>query len=372
MGNVFITIGLMCLPFSLIDSAIQRKERKSLSEKILGKNCFLIICGIILFFSFFRHPLIGTDSINNYNAFGAIANNPEQVNYGIGYIKLVQIFQIFSIDYTVFTKLCTLIIMLPIIYVISKCPYRSFLLVLFALGELNATFDVIKGFISFSFVIVGFYLWDMKGKKIGILLAVASLLFHLSSVFFLVVYIAARIIKSRKIYFIMAGIGIIFVATPFFGNAMDYIISIAATVSSRFLSYIGTFGVNADFSLTYVVIFLIPNALALYYYPNLQFINKRKKDEVLSYKKLNAEDKSIRTCINISWILFIIAIISTWMPVLNRYLKLSLIFTYILFAYCLKKEERLNNRIVLMFFMLLVNIVFAYLNNGGFVYEFLF
>lgn len=119
---------------------------------------------MIFICSYFRDTLTGTDSLNNYAAFRDILRDSSDSNYETGYLTLVRLFQTFSTEYMNFVKLCTIIILLPIFYVLKECPYRFFLLTLFALGELNATFDVLKGFISFVFVIIGFYICNMREK----------------------------------------------------------------------------------------------------------------------------------------------------------------------------------------------------------------
>ena len=362
----FIYLSLVCLPFVFADTCYERNFYK-LGEKrknIFSNFCYICACVIVLTVSILRHPFTGTDSINNYYAFIDIIQDSPYINYEFGYVWLVKFLATISENYMFFLKSCTGIILIPIMCIINRMPYRSLILLCFILGELNATYDVIKGFLSFALIVIGFYCLYYKKKKIGIVWMLLSLLFHITSIFFLGLFWVASIIKNRKIYCIIAAITILFVATPLFNITINSIVSILTLASERFSKYHGILGNDIDFSPTYILTYLAPVILGMLYFKEQTII--RRNEGANKIQKISIED----LLVNINCILLILTVVSTWIPVLHRFLKLSLLFNYMLVALCLHKEKSRRNRIMIILVVILANVIFSIVNNQGFTFTF--
>lgn len=371
-GNVFIDIAIYALLFVIIGCIDDRNEKES---HRIGNICYVIICAIILFYSLFRHPLTGTDSYNNYKAVQVIWQGGT-VRYEYLYRLYVTWISHISVNYVVFLRITTLFILLPLFYVIYKMPYRSFILLLFVLGELNATFDVIRGFVSFSFIFMGYYLYNYRKKKAAVILYVVAIFIHITAIYYPIVFLCSNVIKKKRELTVLSFAGVIayiFVNMNFskiLSLFIDRIAGILGNIAFRFYSYIGTVRNEADFSASYIVLYLLAVILGIYYYPDTALKQNLSEGKINNNK--SQELRNVTKLANMNWLFLFTAIISAWLPVLHRYLKLSMIFTYVFIGFCLKKEARLRNRIIILGLVFAVNMYFTYINNGGFVYKFYF
>lgn len=369
--NFFIVVFWVCLPLAFIDILCEPRNYKigDKRRKILSNFCFWMMCAVIMFTSLFRHPYTGTDAFNNYQAYINILNDSPYINYEFGYVYYVKWIQTLSENYIFFLRICTGIILLPIMWMVNKMPYRSLIMLCFILGELNATFDVIKGFIAFAFVIIGCYMYYFKKNKVGFIVLCMSVCFHATSIFYAMLFILASMIKKQKTYWIISAVSIIFAATPLLNVTINMFANLLSLVSIRFSNYIESYGTVVDFSPTYVIVYLVPNILGVIYFKESSLWVRKREEANNENIKINTFEKIM---MNLNYLMLILTFMSTWIPVLHRFLKLSLIFNYILIALCVNKERKQINRVVIIILAVVVNFIFAIVNNQGFNFEFYF
>lgn len=352
-GMFFVAVYILLVPLVIVDT-VKSECGKNNSYSATKGIAYLGICAIILFFSCCRNPLVGTDSANNREAYYNIFLDKGFSGYEAGYIFFVRLTQRICVDFQFFLVICSFMILLPIFYVVWHYPYRAYVLSLFVLGGYNATFDVLKGYLAFSFVLLGGFLWKYKKKrKLGAVLMLLAHSFHIFVALFVVAYVAADILKKKEHYLIIAvSFGLLFIPAVHHW-LLKTIIDLAVLVSKRF----STLYSNLDrryISTTYILFYFITNIFSYLYF------NRLRKSE------------NSKVIMNLNFLMLMGTIGLTWFPSLSRYCKMSMIFSDILVGQCLRQEKDRRSRMIIMVAFSAINIVFAFLNNGNFVYKFFF
>lgn len=321
---------------------------KDMKDK--NKYIYMLICGIFLVISVIRNPLVGTDSVNNYNAFMNIKDGL-RLNYGSGYLLYVKIFQLFSENYRLFLVITSLLILMPVFYILKSLQYRSFAIILYSLSLYTASFDVLKGYLAFSFILLAADNWLVKektGKAIGY--GIVAFFFHPSILLvalFMLISSWKITQKCRALFFAVGGI----FAFPQVRNAAQkVVVFIGKHISSRYASYEGS---EYYFSTTYVLIFGFTSLLLLVMYKQLL---------------LNNNVKRIQFLINMHLIGQWLALFGGFIPSVNRYMKFILLFSIILICESIKASSDNGNKVAFQISSWLVYVLFVVLNNGGLIY----
>ena len=318
-----------------------------------NKRAYFFICMVLLLLAYIRNPFIGTDSPNNYEAFMNISNGA-QLNYGSGYLLYVKAIQIITTNYRVFLIVTATLILAPVFYILKKHEYRSFAVILYSLSMYSASFDVLKGYLALSFVLLAAYAWIECGwKKRAVMFGIVGFFFHPSILLFVAFLWISRMIIEQKWWILIYLAGAMFMIPQVREAANRTVVIIGGWISSRYADYIFEY----YYSTTYVLLYGFASMLLM-----------------LSYRRLIAgsvekgNERSIRFQINMHLIGQWLALFGGFIPSVNRYMKFLLLFSIMLICECIKTNRDSENRIILKMAFWVVYAIFVFLNNGGLVY----
>lgn len=323
---------------------------------INGNNngAYRLICTILLLMSFIRYPFVGTDSMNNYQAFLNISQGMH-LDYGIGYQLYVKLLTYITDNYRFFLIVTASIILIPVFYLFRNCRYRSFAIILYSLSVYVATFDVLKGYLALTFVLLAANAYiGFKKRKLAILLAIVGFLFHPSIILFLgMLWISGRHLGRSKWTFIYL-LGILLLYPELRDYLQKTVIHIAGKISSRYALY--EFG-NYYHSTTFILLYGFTTVLLAIYYVRLRIMAVEL-----------GRGRQIDFLINMHLIGQWLALFGGFIPSVNRYMKFGLIFSIMLLCECISVSKNAGNRWVLRLSAWGVYTVFVFLNNGGLIY----
>lgn len=340
------------MPISLLISGVSILLLPFVAKdgKMKSNRVYYFICMVLLALAYIRNPMVGTDAINNYNAFYNLSSEAV-LDYGSGYLLYVKLIQLITLNYRFFLIVTSTAILFPFFYVLKEKEYRSFALILFFLSMYAATYDVIKGYLSFSFIFISVFYWNKGKVKKAVFWGVIGVLFHPSILLLILFLWAANHNIDKRRWILIYFWGVVFLIPTIQDLSTKLLGEIGSLVSSRYAGY--TFSENY-FSTTYVLLYGFASVfLAMYYRKLLQEESERKEN--LFY-------------INMHLIGQWLSLFGGFIPHVNRYMKFILIFSIILICKCLKTSQNVVNMRIIKFVSLFAYAVFVFLNNGGTVY----
>lgn len=345
--SFFVLLFVLTIPLGFLEYVNKREEEREFF-RVISFGC---VCLLILFVAFLREPLLGVDGLDNYNAFNKIYTGVEKVRYEIGYLTLVRLAQLITTNYRFFIIMCGCLIYIPIFYVVSHFQYRTLILQLFILSMYNATFDVLKGALSFAVLLLGVFLIEYKKKYIwGVVLTGVALSIHIATSMFVVIFVVAYFMKKKRDYIIITILCVLMSIPVVSENLFRFVVYLASFISPRFKKY-GIEGIDTYFSTTYFLFYLV-----------IMFI------VYLYYKRLARASQANKVLININYLVFLGSFSFGWFPHVTRYLKFSMLFSAIILSECLSIEQDKRKKVILVFSSMLLFVMFSFINNGGFLY----
>lgn len=216
----YLSLILILILFRLISLIIPKTAEKGFF--------FLLSCLIIVLFQGLRSVQVGTDIPTYLKYFEHIALGYDTA-YELGYEWLVRIVYALDLDFQALLFIITVIIQVPIIYTICKYTNKPLLgiVVYFAFGEFLFTFSGLRQGIAMSLAFFGYgFIKNHKPIKFMILVLAGSL-FHVTSIFNLVIYPLFYLRNTKKEFlFSVLLIAIVFIfnehlvvfATELFGR----------------------------------------------------------------------------------------------------------------------------------------------------------
>lgn len=196
---LYITTYLFLFIASFVNTI--NKKQKSL---VFFLFFFLLICHDGLRWE------TGTDWENYYNAFNRCLTHSLE-NFEVGYVLLMQLFRIFTDEYTVFLLFHATFVYTLISYVIWKYSPIPILSLLFLYGFMLPLLGMNRQYMSLAICVFSVY-FIFQRKLFSFLLCIfLSFLFHKSSIFFVAAYFLNReyAMKTYQIW-ILAAIAVSF------------------------------------------------------------------------------------------------------------------------------------------------------------------
>ncbi len=339
---LMIILNILLMPIAYAD--IHRKGRYP---------GYLVMCLVLLVLAYIRTPLLGADSLNNFEAYNHIMQG-WQLSYGRGYILFVKIIQAISKNYRFFLVITATVIMVPFYLFLRHYKYRFLALMLFSLSLYIATFDVLKGYLAYAMLLMGIYAYFHAKKhkrKIAFILGLLAVLFHPTIILMIVMVLVSMRKTGKRFWAAVYSAGAVFLLPPVRSLLTGMLALFGSLFSSKYALYAN---VDSYYSTTYNVIFMVVTLLIFVYYDRLM--------------KLEDRSKYINLLINMHLIGQWMALFGGFVPGLSRYLKFIMLFSICIACEILGNSRLRINRTVIGVSMLTVYSVFVVLNNGGLIY----
>lgn len=178
-------------------------KKENLAQKVLVFLPFLQVYLILAL----KSQSVGTDTISYLKGFHLIQNTSWNLifnfqienlvfNFERGFIFLTKSISLLTNDFTVYSAIIYMIMMLPLFIIIKKYSAIPFLsLILFiSLGFLNFYFSGMRQSIAISLILLSYnFIVERKLLKFILLIAIASLI-HQSAIFFIPAYFIVNMI----------------------------------------------------------------------------------------------------------------------------------------------------------------------------------
>ncbi|MGD6968562.1 EpsG family protein [Rossellomorea vietnamensis] len=308
---------------------------------------YIINVIILLAVAMLRSENIGKDTPHYEIYFNNILiGNTSDLPYEPGFYFITRTFQYFSNDFQFFLAFCSLITLIPILYVLKKENNNYFWITIFIFisTQYVSSFSIIRGYLAMAFILFAYqFINNPAKKKMYWLFMFIALLFHyFTFIYMCLLWLSKKRIKIR--YYLISLFVAGFFVIPHVGeysrglaiNILDYI--------RPGYSYYGM-DVEMNTSGVYIFIFGIIVILSIIYYEQLVKINN--KNEIL---------------IKISILLLIFNISMSWFPAYSRLSSSALIFMALLVPEIIKCEGNRATRFIYKIGFCMIFIIYMYLN----------
>lgn len=339
---IYYLILIVCCFFGILDDVVKNRKDKK------GLNFFYILaCGILILFAVLRSDTIGKDTyyfklyFNNLlnGVYGDFSNLP----YEIGFNYFTILFQYFSTDFQMFLSICSILTLVPILYIMRK-ENRAFIwlaLLVFITTQYASSFSILRGYLSLANLFIAYYYINKKESKIKywffIIIAVSL---HYSALIYVFVFWIGK--KRFKFYHYLIGIfGIFLLAIPS-SPIKNVILKIFITLKPHYSS--NAFDETSS-SIVYTSIFSFILILCVVYYKKL--IKGNSKNIIL---------------INLAFTMLLLNIGGTWIPANSRISSESLAFMVFLIPEIIICEKNAYLRVLYCIVFSFIFIAFMYLN----------
>lgn len=319
------------------------------------KNIYFIIASLItLTFSFLRSSGIGTDNLNYYRWYNQLSiNDTHRVEVGFEYLGRWS--SNLGLSFHSFLIICSAIIIIPMLLVIKKKGKNktSIIMFIFLATQYVKSFSVLRGYISFSLLMVAYFLIQdssikKRNKILKYLLILLAFLFHKSTLLFVLLLEISKKRYSMLTYFMITSI--------------SFLISVSS-LGKQFVSYAMTWSLfesyevynnllygEKNFSLVYILIY------SLFFLISLS-----------RYKSLIKIDSANIVLINMGYFMLIFSLFFYWIPVINRVTLQNLFLIAILSGH-IDKSMDLKSKLLFNYTVVIVFITFFLLNFSSNIY----
>lgn len=298
-------------------------EIKIIPKKFYGKI-------ILVYFLFvFGQRWFGGVDFRGYLE-GFLLNNR---HFEIGYLLFQELFKKYNIYFGNLIFVIYLFTTLTSIWFIKKYTYSNYIIFLFFLTEYHImSINPLRIYIAINIFLIGYYFFDMKNKKIGIIIMLFSIFFHKLSIGAILVFFVFNIFRMEKAEKLLL---LYLIVIPL----LDIKILLERLVYLILPEYLHYFGGYFDQKLSFL------NVIR-YYFMLLVFIYFRKymNTNIIKEKKL----------IKNTYIFFILIGSATSFAPLHRVAYFFKIFEFLFLAYIfdLKKINKLKKTLIMFIFIL--------------------
>ena len=201
---------------------------------------------------------VGTDTISYYQIYDNYTAGTYNIIKDIGFYLFVKIVSVFGKEYFLF--FCAFLFVMPIAYVFtkktSKGSYLAFVFFISSFYFINMGINVMRQGIAISLVILFFYFYLHKAKKISYILALLSILFHFSVLIVLVSFALAKFLSLRStiaIYIIAIAISFLGVGIIEYFTKIPILRDLFAYRVDSYLNSIDSTSYNVGFRYDFVI-----------------------------------------------------------------------------------------------------------------------
>lgn len=296
---------------------------------------FILLTGL-------RGYSVGTDTMNYYGLFNgseSFQNNQGEIVFYLLYSYLSSI----NVSYRIILFIQAILFWLPLYYVFKRTSYPVLaVFILYCLGYVFMSFNISRQMIAASIGLCSIYMIKENVKTIyPVSLIILSSMFHTSSLILLLVFILKKINLHRDIW----------TCILVFSFLLPFVFSFSSilTIVLNKLPYVNRFANYLDSANKSIFSFnrLLMNALFIF----LMYCKKRYCSSL--YLK----------CIVCGLIIMNLMPQSSYITRVALYLTIA----QVLFFQDCYISSKLQNRIIVLFYMISVLLSFVVHNNGGFV-----
>ena len=302
---------------------------------------------ILLFFAFFRSASIGKDTYH-YKQYFQLAINAgvSELPYEIGFDVLTKLFQRFSDNFETYLSFLSVITLVPIIKVLKKesANYLWLTMYIFVSTQYVSSFSILRGYIALALIMVAYSIFYDKDKKMKFLLiSTLAVLFHYSSIIYLVVFFFGS--KRYKITHYLMGICLaIILYLPFVAIKLRTIVVNIISLLRPQYSYF-TIEYDSNSSVVFISIYGIIVLLSLIY-----------------SKKILIRNNKNNLLINMSVFMLIFNLAMSWFPAYTRISSGFLVFMSLLIPEIIAAEKSREIRLLLKILFCIMFFIYMRLN----------
>ncbi|MED2865884.1 EpsG family protein [Bacillus thuringiensis] len=266
--------------------------------------------------------------------------------YEPGFYLLTKTFQLFSSDFQSFLAFCSVITLIPILYVLKKenNHYLWMTVFIFICTQYVSSFSILRGYLAVANILIAYQFINRDGKKkvYWFFLLIATLLHYSTIIYVFILWLSKKKINIR--YYIFPIFIAILFSVPGIGQYMrNFIIEFMYRFRPDYSAYDMSY--ELDIGIVYIIIYSILAVFSLFYYKSLL--------------KLNPKNLIL---INIAIIMLIFNMSMSWFPAYSRVSSSFLIFMALLVPEIIRCEKNRATRFVYKIGFCLMFIIYMYLN----------